>query len=72
MSELPLNISEQLCLHSDSCKSLKGLDYEEAWMEQGDVSIVSAPTSVVGALGQGVRLTHGTPRVVVECEIEPG
>ena len=41
-------------------------------MEQGDVSIVSAPTSVVGALGQGIGLTHGAPRAVVECEVKPG
>ena len=41
-------------------------------MEQGDVSVVSTPTSVVGVLGQGVGLTHGTPGVVVECEVEPG
>ena len=72
MSELPPNISEQLHLYSDGCNSLKGSDCKEARMEQGDVGIVSTPTSVVRASGQGVRLTHGTPRVVVECEIELG
>ena len=72
MSELPLNISEKLCLYSNGCNSLEGSDCEEAQMEQGDVSVVSAPTSVVGASGQGIGLTHGTPGVVVECEVEPG
>ena len=73
MSELPLNISEQLRLHSDGCNSLKGLDCEEARMEQGDVGIVSAPTSMVRALGRGVGLTHGAPGAVVEQhEVEPG
>ena len=51
MSELPPNISEQLRLYSDVCNPLKGSDCEEAQMEQGDVGIVSTPTSVVGALG---------------------
>ena len=41
-------------------------------MEQGDVGIVSTPTSMVGVSGQGIRLTHETPRAVVECEVEPG
>ena len=41
-------------------------------MEQGDVSIVSTPTSMDGALGQGIRLTHGTPKAVVQCEVELG
>ena len=41
-------------------------------MEQGDVGVVSAPTSVVGALGQNIGLTHGALRAVVEHEIEPG
>ena len=72
MSELPPNVLEQLHLYSDGCNSLKGSDCKEAWMEQGDVSIVSAPTSVVGALGQGIGLTHGAPRAVVECEVKPG
>ena len=44
VSELPPNILEQLCLYSDGCNSLKGLDCEEAQMEKGDVGIVSAPT----------------------------
>ena len=72
MSELPPNVSEQLHLYSDGCNSFKGSDCEEARMEQGDVGIVSAPTSVVRASGQGVGLTHGTPRTVVECEVKPG
>ena len=72
MSELPLIISEQLHLYSNGCNSLKGSDCEEAQTEQGDVGVVSAPTSMVGMSGQGVGLTHGTPRAVVECEIEPG
>ena len=72
MLELPPNISEQLRLYSDSCNSLEGLDCKEAQMEQGDVSIVSTPTSMVGVSGQGIGLTHGTPRAVVECEVEPG
>ena len=72
MLELPPNVSEQLCLYSDSCNSFEGSDCKEARMEQGDVGIVSTPTPVVGALGQGVGLTHGTPGVVVECEVEPG
>ena len=72
MLELPLNISEQLHLYSDGCNSLKGSDCEEAQIEQGDVSIVSTPTSMVGVLGQGIGLTHGTPGAVVECEVELG
>ena len=72
MSELPPNISEQLHLYSDSCNSLEGSDCKEAQLELGDVSIVSALTSMVGALGQGIGLTHGTPGAVVECEIKPG
>ena len=72
MSELPPNISEQLCLYSDGCNSLKGSDWEEAQMEQGDVGIVSAFTSMVRVSGQGIALTHGAPGVVVECEIELG
>ena len=51
INKLPLNILEQLHLCSDGCNSLKGSDCEEAWTEQGDVGIVSAPTSVVGVLG---------------------
>ena len=72
MSELPPNISEQLRLYSDGCNSLEGSDSEEAWTEQGDVGIVSAPTSMVRVSGQGVGLTHGTPGAVVECEVKPG
>ena len=72
MLELPLNISEQLHLYSNGCNSLKGSDCEEARMEQGDVGIVSTPTSMVGASGQGIGLTHGTPRVVVEYEVKLG
>ena len=72
MSELPPNISEQLCLYSNGCNSLKGSDCKEARTEQGDVGIVSAPTPVVGVLGQGIGLTHGTPGAVVECEVKLG
>ena len=72
MSELPPNVSEQFRLYSDGCNSLEGLDCKEALTEQGDVSIVSTPTSVVRVSGQGVRLTHGAPRAVVECEVELG
>ena len=72
MSELPLNVSEQLRLYSDGCNSFEGLDCKEAQMEQGDVGIVSAPTSMVRVSGQGVGLTHGTPGAVVECEVKPG
>ena len=72
MSELPPNVLEQLHLYSDGCNSLKGSDCKEAQTEQGDVSIVSAPTTVVGALGQGIGLTHGTPGAVMECEVKPG
>ena len=36
------------------------------------ITTVSAPTSVARVLGQGIGLTHGAPRVVVECEVKPG
>ena len=72
MSEFPLNVSEQLHLYSNGCNSLEGSDCKEAWMEQGDVSVVSAPTSVVEASGQGIGLTHGAPGAVVEREVKPG
>ena len=65
MLELPLNVLEQLRLYSDGCNSLEGSDCKEAQLEQGDIGIVSAPTSMVGVLGQGVGLTHGTPRAVM-------
>ena len=41
-------------------------------MEQGNVSIVSAPTSMVRALGQGIGLVHGASGAVVEREVKPG
>ena len=72
MSELPLNVLEQIHFYSNGCNSFEGSDCKEAQTEQGDVSIVSAPTSMVRALGQGVRLTHGAPRAVVECEVKLG
>ena len=34
-------------------------------VEQGDVGIVSAPTSVVGMSGQSIGFTHGAPRAVL-------
>ena len=41
MLEFPLNVSEQLHLYSNGCNSLRGSDFKEAQMEQGDVGIVS-------------------------------
>ena len=72
MLKLPPNVLEQLCLYSNGCNSLEGSDFKEARLEQGDIGIVSAPTSMVRVSGQGVGLTHGTPGAVVECEIELG
>ena len=65
------DVAENRDLQTRDSDTLESAEVEELRMEEGDVLVVRSG-AMVWSTGECVWTPHQAPRLVVECEVEPG